>query len=163
MPGAVGSFPSKHSMQYEKLVQWVYQVAQKPMPVGETVSGGVENASFADLAGGASTPHGLATMSRPAPRLPYLPSPKNGTGKSAAVSDCDSRPESGSNPQSGGPTKPLAVQRPSGLGARKTRAENAAPVIDAIDPYAPATFNNQANAPAILPTPAARVLHGSEK
>ncbi|MEI8372833.1 MAG: hypothetical protein WCJ35_08370 [Planctomycetota bacterium] len=163
--GAVGSFPSKHSMQYEKLAQWVYQVAQKPMPADEMVRGGVENASFADLAGGALAPRGPAAMNRPAPQLPYLPSPKNGTGKSAAEPAGDSRPESGGNPQSGGPTKPLAVPRPSGigLGARKTRAENAAPAIDAIDPYAPAAFNNQANAPAILPTPAARVLHGNEK
>ena len=54
----VGSFPGKHSMQYEKLAQWVYQVAQKPMPADETVGGGVENASFAELAGGTPTPGG---------------------------------------------------------------------------------------------------------
>ena len=74
--GAVGSFPSKHSLQYEKLAQWVYQVAQKPMPAEETVGGGVENASFADLAGGTPTPSGPAAMNRPAPRIPYLPSAK---------------------------------------------------------------------------------------
>jgi len=162
--GSVGSFPSKHSLQYEKLAQWVYQVAQKPMPVDETVSGGVEYASFADLAGGASTPRVVAGMNRPTPQLPYLPSPKRGTGKSAAEPDGNSSTEGDSNPQSGGPAaKPPAVSRPSGSsrGARKTPAENAAPAIGAIDPYDPATFNNQSNAPTILPTPAARVLHGN--
>ena len=53
-----GSFPGRYSTQYQKLAQWVYQVAQKPMPADETVVGGVENASFADLAGGAPTPSG---------------------------------------------------------------------------------------------------------
>jgi hypothetical protein len=153
----VGSFPVKHSMQYEKLVQWVYQVAQKPMPADQTVSRGVENASFADLAGGAPTPGGLPAMSRPAPRLPYLPSPKRGNGKPAAESDGNGSPES--NP----PAKPLAAGRPpaGGHGARRILAEKAAaPAIEAIDPYDPAAFNNQANAPAVLPTPAARILHG---
>ena len=162
--GAVGSFPSKHSMQYEKLAQWVYQVAQKPMPADEMVSGGVENASFADLAGGASASRGLAATNRSTPRLPYLPTPKRGTDKSAAEPDGNIKPESGSNPQSGGPSKPPAVPHPSVVhGARKTPAENAAPAINAIDPYDPAMFNNQANAPAILPTPAARVLHGNDR
>ena len=45
---------------------------------------------------------------------------------------------------------------------RKTPAEVAAPAIDAIDPYDPAAFNNQANAPVTLPTPAARVVHGEK-
>ena len=34
--------------------------------------------------------------------------------------------------------------------------------LDASDPYDPAEFNNQANAPTTLPTPAARVLHGEK-
>ncbi|MGO9109766.1 MAG: hypothetical protein ACLP9L_11080 [Thermoguttaceae bacterium] len=154
----VGNFPSKHSMQYEKLAQWVYQVAQKPMPAEETYNVGVENASFTDLAGGAPTPNGLTATNQAAPRLPYLPSRKDGNGKLAAASDGKTGSESDS------PAKSLAIGSlpQSGHRPRKTAAENAAPAIDAIDPYDPATFNNQANAPTTLPTPAARILHGSE-
>jgi hypothetical protein len=158
--GAVGTFPIKHSPQYEKLAQWVYQVAQKPMPENEMFSGRVENASFADLAGGASVPNSLAAMNRSTPR----PSPKRGDGKSAAESAADSSPASDSKPSSGQSAKPLAAERPAqgGRGAHKLAAEKAlAPALDAIDPYDPATFNNQANAPTSLPTPAARVLHGN--
>ena len=72
--GAVGSFPRKHSLQYEKLAEWVYQVAQKPMPAEELVGSEVENVLFAELAGGASTPSGPAATNRPPPRIPYLPS-----------------------------------------------------------------------------------------
>ncbi len=162
----VGSFPSRHSPQYEKLAQWVYRVAQKPMPADESTGGGVENTSFADLAAGAPIPSGPAAMNRAAPRLPNLASPKRGNGKSAAQSDGESSPAGDRNLQSGRPAKPLEIGRPqpSGRGARKIPAENAAAAaIDAIDPYDPAAFNNQANAPAVLPTPAARVLHGNEK
>ncbi len=159
----VGSFPGRYSMQYQKLAQWVYQVAQKPMPAAETFAGGVENASFADLAGGAPTAGGGTAMNRATPRLPYLPSPKRSSGKSAVESEGDSNPASGSNPQSGVPAKSPAASRTSGSGQapRKTTTASAAgSAIEAIDPYDPAAFNNQANAPAILPTPAARVLKG---
>jgi hypothetical protein len=163
--GVVGSFPRKHSMLYEKLAQWVYQVAQKPMPAEETVGGEAENVSFAELAGGTPTPGGLAAMNRSTPRIPYLPSTKRGTGKSAAESEGDRSPEGDSNPERGGPARPLAAGRPSSSarGALKTAAEHAiAPAIDGIDPYDPAAFNNQADAPAVLPTPAARVLQGEK-
>jgi hypothetical protein len=154
----VGNFPSKHSMQYEKLVQWVYQVAQKPMPAEESISAGVETASFADLAGGAPAPGGLAVMNQTPPRLPYIPSPKSGSNKAAA------EPEGKGSAAGDAPADPSAMGRPSPNGhrVRRTAAENAAPAIDAIDPYDPAAFNNRANAPTALPTPAARVLHGEK-
>ncbi len=158
----VGSFPGRYSMQYQKLVQWVYQVAQKPMPAEEIFMGGVENASFADLAVGAATPTGQAAMNRATPRLPYLPSPNRGS-KSAAAAAANGNPENGSNPPSPGHAKPPKVPRTSESGAAPQRiptANAAGSAIEAIDPYDPAEFNNQANAPTILPTPAARVLHG---
>lgn len=157
----VGSFPRKYSMQYQKLAQWAYQVAQKPMPVDETGNGDVENVSFSEKAGGAPTPSGGA-MTPSAPRLPYLPSLKRGKGKAAAESAADCSPESGSNLENGGPAKPSADGRRSGASqaVRKTPAEAAAAAMDAIDPYDPAAFNNQG--PAVLPTPAARVLKGDK-
>jgi hypothetical protein len=153
--GAGGSFPARHSMQYEKLAQWVYQVAQKPMPIEEAANS-LENVSFADLAGGSPSP-GSAGMPR-TPRMPYLPSSKRGNGKSAAEST------ESDNPASDSPAKP-AGQKPSGNGRgtlRNAAAKAISPALDAIDPYDPAAFNNQANAPTTLPTPAARVLHGNE-
>jgi hypothetical protein len=154
----VGNFPGKHSAQYEKLAQWVYQVAQKPMPAEESVKVGVENVSFAELAGGAPTSGGLAAMHKAPLRLPDLLSPKSSAGKAAAESVGKSPADSDA------PADPSAVERPSPSGhrVRKTAAENAAPAIEAIDPYDPAAFNNQANAPTTLPTPAARVLHGDK-
>ena len=144
---SVGSFPRKHSEQYEKLVQWVYLVAQKPMPAEETDSAGVLNASFADLAAGAPAA-GAPGVNRPAARLPSLPSPKPGTFKSAAESASDGAPEGGT------PAKPSAGHPSGGRGALKGP-------VELVDPYDPAAFNNQADAPATLPTPAARVLHGN--
>jgi len=165
----VGSFPAKYSLQYQKLAQWVYQVAQKPMPADETAPGGVENASFAEMAGGAPAPGGHA-LYRPTPQPPDLRSSKPGHpvlrvgDKSPARSDGDGTAKSGNNPERSGSAKPPAVSRPAGSGQamRKTPAEIAAPAIDAIDPYDPAVLNNQANAPVILPTPAARVLKGDK-
>ncbi len=153
----VGSFPGKHSMQYDKLAQWVYLVAQKPMPPEETGIAGVESPSFMELAGGTPTSGGPVVASRASVRPPYLPKPKGDTDKAPAKSD-------GKNTaQNEAPAGPPATAIPlqGGHRVRKTAAENAAPAIDAIDPYDPATFNNQANAPTILPTPAARVLHGN--
>ena len=40
------------------------------------------------------------------------------------------------------------------------RAATPAQTIDSVDPYDPTAFNNQADAPTQLPTPAERVLHG---
>ncbi|MGA2253827.1 MAG: hypothetical protein ABSG53_04125, partial [Thermoguttaceae bacterium] len=102
---------------------------------------------------GGSPTLGPAGPSRSAPRIPYLPSPKRGTSKSALESDGEN------NPGSDSPAKPAGPRPPgSGHSTRKTAAEKA---IDGIDPYDPAEFNNQANAPTTLPTPAARVLHGN--
>ncbi len=153
--GAVGSFPVRHSMQYEKLAQWVYQVAQRPMPIEEPANS-IENVSFADLAGGSPTA-GSAGIPR-TPRIPYLPSSKRGNGKSAIES------AESNNSERDSPAKP-AGSSPSGSGRgslRNAAAKAIAPALDAIDPYDPAAFNNQANAPTTLPTPAARVLHGNE-
>lgn len=158
----VGNFPVKNSSQYQKLARWVYQVAQKPMPAEETAPGGIENLSFAELAGGTPA-SSVPPPYRPKPRLPQLSSPKGSSGKSAAESASDGSSETGSKAENGGAAKPIAVPRSASSGVgRKTPAENAAPAIDAIDPYDPATFNNQANAPVLLPTPAARVLKGDK-
>jgi len=154
--GAVGSFPGKHSAQYQKLSQWVYQVAQKPMPVEEPAGSDIERMSFSELAGGSPTP-GPGGISRPTPRIPYIPSTKR-EGKAAAEPDDKNHAENDS------PGKPAGSRPPrSGRGDLKAAAEKAiAPALDSIDPYDPAAFNNQANAPNALPTPAARVLHGNE-
>ena len=61
---ATSNFPAGYSTQYLKLAQWVYLVAQKPMPAEE--GGGAENASFADLATGDAPP----AVNRP--HIPYM-------------------------------------------------------------------------------------------
>ena len=54
---------------------------------------------------------------------------------------------------------PLRRFRRRSSPVRHTPAEKAvSQAIDAIDPYDPAAFNNQANAPTTLATPAAQVL-----
>ena len=143
---AVGSFPGKYSLQYHKLAQWVYQVAQKPMPpddAGGIPGSGGENASFADLAGGSPTPLRLAAMSRSAP----------GHGKDRA----DAKPKGAAD------RADKSKASDDSHAPRRIPVEKAAAkAIDAIDPYDPATFNNQANAPTTLATPAARVLKGDK-
>jgi hypothetical protein len=154
----VGSFPNKNSQQYEKLRLWVYQVAQKPLPVEEAVYVAGENASFADLAAGTVAPTGLTTISQAGPRMPYVPSPTSDKDKSAAKTAGKAATEGNASSKS-----PATGHLPlNGAKPRKTTAEIIAPVIDAIDPYDPAAFNNQANAPTTLPTPASRVLRGNE-
>jgi hypothetical protein len=157
---AVGSFPGKYSAQYEQLNRWVYQVAQKPMPFEEPASVGSENGSFADLASGSLPAGGRTGPSQPLSRPPSLYVPKRGNKKGPPDAD-GNRIEPGD-----------ALEKPStgghsldGVhGARKIAAQKASqPAMDAIDPYDPATFNNQSRAPTELPTPAARVLSGSGK
>jgi len=155
--GAVGSFPGKHSAQYQKLVQWVYQVAQKPIPIEETAANDVEGLSFAELAGGSPTA-GSAGIGRSTARIPNIPSAKRDDGKAAKGPDSEKSGESGS------PIKPVGPRPPrSSVGDLKAAAEKATVrALDSIDPYDPAAFNNQADAPTALPTPAARLLHGNE-
>ena len=43
------------------------------------------------------------------------------------------------------------------------RAKAAAKAIESLDPYDPATFNNQSDAPTQMPTPAARALGGGQR
>jgi hypothetical protein len=164
---AVGSFPGRYSAEYEQLSQWVYQVSQKPMPV-EEVASGAGGVSFADLAGGLPAAGGMSAAgglpaaggrpvaNRPTSHIASGPSNKRGNEKAAA--DADNTPASGDVPD-----KPPAGGRLSGAAreARKKAVEKAA--MDAVDPYDPATFNNQANSPTELPTPASRVLNGAGK
>ena len=50
----------------------------------------------------------------------------------------------------------LKVQGP--FDAKKATAA----AVETVDPYDPAAFNNQTNAPTVLPTSAARVLKGEK-
>jgi hypothetical protein len=149
----VGNFPGKFSAEYEQLNQWVYQVAQRPIPA-EELAGSTIGASFSDLADPAGAGR-RPIFNRPGSRLAAANPSVRGGDK--ALSDADESITSKDPPQ-----KPASGGRPSGTvrGARKKATEKA---IDAIDPYDPATFNNQANAPTELPTPAARVLNGAGK
>jgi hypothetical protein len=160
--GVAGEFPTRYSTQYQKLAQWVYLVAQKPMPADE--GGGVESASFADLAGGDAEP----LRGRAAPHISYLPSIagrgargekenkdqkdfKDGTD---AAQDADAAPGTGrhAKPKDGKESEKTRVPP-------RTQAERAATqAIDSIDPYDPAAFNNQAEGATDMPTPAARAL-----
>jgi hypothetical protein len=158
---AVGTFPGRYSAEYEQINQWVYQVAQKPMPA-EEVASGTGSASFADLAGGSPAGSGFSAAggrpiaNRPASHIASGPSSKRNNEQAAA--DADINPAPGDVPD-----KPPAGGRLSGAAreARKKAVEKAA--LDAVDPYDPATFNNQANSPTELPTPASRVLNGAGK
>ena len=157
----VGSFPGKYSMQYQKLAQWVYQVAQKPMPAEETASGGVENASFADLAGGAPAPSGHAAMAtRAAASLSSSPATESRHQANRPRNLQRIAMQAESERRAGQVACRCASARQRHA-ARDSGRECRSPAIDAIDPYDPAAFNNQANAPTTLPTPAARVLHGN--
>jgi len=174
-----GSFPARYSTQYLKLAQWVYLVAQKPMPAEDN---GVENTSFADLAGGAPQP-GRVSSSR---HIPYLP-PASGRGaggeglpstsgrgaggegllpNSVARDKDDKDDKEIKDGRDAAPadhrSKPRAARESDETrSARRIPAERAAAqAIEDIDPYDPATFNNQANAPTQMPTPASRTLNG---
>lgn len=148
---AAAAFPGRYSTQYQKLLQWVYLVAQKPMPAEEP--GGVENASFADLATGESSP----AVNRSLPHIRYFPSADHGKEKPTAEPDATADPAAGRKPKAKSNSDAAAGDH----APRRSPANRAAAAaIDSVDPYDPATFNNQANAPTELPTPAARVLHG---
>ena len=99
---SVGAFPRKHSMQYDKLVQWVYLVAQKPLPAEEMENASADNASFADLAAGGAAPS-LPVVNRVAPRLPSAPSSNAGPAKPAVESAAERTGERAT------PAKPSAV------------------------------------------------------
>jgi hypothetical protein len=149
--GAASEFPVRNSTQYWKLAQWVYLVAQKPMPAEE---GGGDNASYTDLAGEeAQTAH-----NRPAPHIPYMPAsvgrkeikekPAAETdAPAAAIADVHAKPKTAKEPDDAHTPRRIPADRA------------AAQAIDSIDPYDPATFNNQGGAPNEMPTPAERALN----
>ncbi len=58
-------------------------------------------------------------------------------------------------------SKTAATQIENTRVPRRVAADRAAAqVINSVDTYDPAEFNNQANGPTEIPTPAAEVLHG---
>ena len=162
---AASGFPARYSTQYQKLAQWVYLVTQKPMPPDE---GGAENVSFADLAAGELS----AARARPATRIPYLPSTSGrGAGGEGVGRDKDNKVSKDRSDAEGDEaalpigdrhSKPKTAQGSSDLHAPRPMPAGraAAQAIDSLDPYDPAAFNNQADAPREMPTPAARALHG---
>jgi hypothetical protein len=157
--GTAGNgFPAKYSTQYQKLAQWVYLVAQKPMPD----EGGVDNVSFADLAGGE-----LSAPRRPATHIQYHPSTSGrgaGVVQDNDVKDSKDKPEAADDgaDKPDRHSKPKTAQGSSEMHAPKRMPSDkaAAKAIESLDPYDPAAFNNQADAPTQMPTPAARTLQG---
>ncbi len=162
---AASGIPARYSTQYEKLVQWVYLVTQKPMPSDD---GGAENFSFADLATGEMS----APRSRPATHISYSPaSPGHDRDLKDIRSSADSKENSdaGGNEADGvatdhhGKPKTARGNSDSEHVPRRIMADKAAAqAIDIVDPYDPATFNNQANAPTEMPTPAARACMAAD-
>ncbi len=168
--GTAGSgFPAKYSPQYKKLAKWVYLVTQKEMPPDE---GGAENVSFADLAAGELSP----AHTRPATHIPYSPSTvgkgaaDEGVGHDKDIKDIrdgkekpDAEGDGAAKAMADRHAKPKTAQgnSDSAHAPRPVPADRAAAqAIDSVDPYDPAAFNNQADAPTEMPTPAARALHG---
>ena len=142
----VGNFPARYSTQYQKLVQWIYKVAQKPMPPMEGPGGGSENLSFADLADGAAVPGGQLPY-RIGPRQPRLPSA--GLGKGKAEADADGAADAPAER----PARPPAAHGASDGGRASRRIAAAVRAAEADDPYDPATFNNQAQRLPSCPRP----------
>jgi hypothetical protein len=164
---AASAFPTRYSSQYQKLAQWVYLVALKPMPAEEN---GADNASFADLAEGETPPAHVPA----ARRIPYRPSTSGraagGEGNlPASVGRAKDATDSKDNKDAAGDDhrpKQRTASKESDVAPvpRRTQADRAAAqALDNIDPYDPATFNNQANAPREMPTPASRVLNGGAR
>jgi hypothetical protein len=160
---AASGFPARYSTQYQKLAQWVYLVTQKPMPPED---GGAENVSFADLAVGELS----AARPRPATRIPYMPVSVGHEKESKDIKDnkdskdkLDAKGGETAKAAADRHSKPKTAQGSSDLHApRRMPADRAAAQsIDSVDPYDPAAFNNQADAPTEMPTPAARALHGA--
>ena len=171
--GMAGEFPTHYSTQYQKLAQWVYLVAQKPIPAEE--GGGGENVSFAELAGGDLAP----VRNRPAPHIPYLPSSSGkATGSEGALPGSVGRGKDVKDNKDGndrldvaedstvaagrhGKSKAASKESDNTHPPPRTQADRAAAqAIESVDPYDPATFNNQADGPTEMPTPAARSLGG---
>lgn len=163
--GVAAGFPIRYSTQYQKLAAWVYLVAQKPMPADE---GSGDSFSFADLAGGEAAP----VRNRAAPHIPYLPSAVGrGTGGEGGGKD---KPEktsaadekaAASAPRHDKP-KTASKESENSHPALRTQADRATAqamrTVESTDPYDPATFNDQADTPAEMPTPAARALGGGQ-
>jgi hypothetical protein len=149
--GNAGSgFPAQYSTQYQKLAQWVYLVAQKPMPPDE---GGAESVPFSELAAPELSP----THTRPSKHIPYMPS-SIGHDKDG-MNNKDNKEEVQAEPHA--KPKTASAQSEGARAPRRMPADRAAAqAIDSVDPYDPAAFNNQADAPTEMPTPAARALHG---
>jgi hypothetical protein len=167
--GTAGSgFPAKYSSQYQKLSQWVYLVAQKQMPD----EGGADNASFADLASGDSA----SPRTRPSTHMLYhAPGSVKGQAGEGTSNDSDVKDfragKDKPDAEGDGTGKPAADRhaKPKTAFGNSDSAHSqprmpadraAAQAIDSVDPYDPAAFNNQSDAPTQMPTPAARVLQG---
>ncbi len=151
-------------------------MAQKPIPAEE--GGGVETFSFAEMAGGDEA---APVQRRPVPHIPYLPSPAvrgaggdgnklpspsgRGAGGEGLVMTTKrarrKRMRQKTRPlvKAGRHAKPKTASKESDekrVPPRVQADRAAAQAIDGIDPYDPAGFNNQADAPTEMTTPAAR-------
>ena len=128
--------------------------------------GGADNESFADLAAGELSP----ARARPARHIPYSPASLSHDKEvkdirdgavSKEKSDAGGKEADGAVTDRHGKPKTAQGNSESAHAPQRLPADRAAAqAIDSVDPYDPATFNNQADAPTEMPTPAARALHG---
>jgi hypothetical protein len=165
LPAAV--FTDRQFGQYRRLAEWVYRVAQKPLPAeapagyppGPAPVGLAAASGFADRV----APRNLATPlshARPMPRM-RQPGGSNAVVPAAATTPVGTAdhadagaPPGQSSKIARSPRTPRPLERP----AAKSQP------VEGLDPYDPEVVNRQVfpadaqSAPATMPTPAARAL-----
>jgi hypothetical protein len=164
LPAAV--FTDRQFGQYRRLAEWVYRVAQKPLPAeaasgylpGPAPTGPAAAGGFADP----YAPRNLVTplsSARPMPRTrqpggsnPVVPAAATAPAAAADHADAGAPGQSSKAARAPRPARPL--DRP----AAKSEP------MEGLDPYDPEVVNRQVfpadaqSAPATMPTPAARAL-----
>jgi hypothetical protein len=160
LPAAV--FTDRQFGQYRRLAEWVYRVAQKPLPAE---AGGLAPVGLAAASGFAdpSSPRNLATPLSPARPMPRTRQPGGSNPVAAAAATVPlaaadhadaGLPPGQSSKTARSPRTPRPLERP----AAKSQP------VEGLDPYDPEVVNRQVfpadaqSAPATMPTPAARAL-----
>lgn len=158
-------FTDRQVIQYRRLTDWVYRVAQKPVPTDSSDVYTLQPSSLETGFKDPTQPRHLpakAVSARPMPRTV-----RQGSGPVHTASGTEPAGESPSHDPAG--TKPGKPTRPTRSTAVKAGGPDAKSSSDksSTDPFDPAVFNSQlppqdaAPAPATsMPTPAAKALHG---
>jgi hypothetical protein len=162
-PSKVPVFTDRQVVQYRRIMEWVYQVAQQPAPDGAPdLFAEAQNPGVGDGSEDTTQPRVLPPKTPHARPMPRPDRKVHSEGVVPATDDASTVEEPARKSQTGRPLRPGPPSaKPAGKPGQRPTGQGDPPG----DPFDPQPFNNQSAPTTVppstaLPTPAAKALRG---